>query len=102
ATIHVKDEAGHVGECEVSVDYLGVGSAGDFVRMPMTPMTAQRLAEKWGCVLPTRKLVDAIYREAKVKVEPRPMTEKREAVGTFATHNEIIEQQRSGKTGLIA
>ena len=41
-------------------DYLAVGSDDDFVRMPMTPQTAQQIADLFGCILPTRKMVDAI------------------------------------------
>ena len=75
-------------------DYLAIGSDDDFVRMPMTPQTAQKIADLFGCVLPTRKLVDAIDAAAVVKLAPHPMTEAREAVATFVEHNQIIEEQR--------
>jgi hypothetical protein len=77
-------------------DYLAVGSNEDFVRVPMTPMTAQRIADAFDCVLPTRKIVDVLYKEASVKLEPRPLTEEREAVKTFERHSAIIEAQRAG------
>src|SRR5439155_18545018 len=32
-----------------------------------------------------------------VKLEPKPLTEEREAVRTFVQHNSIIEEQREGK-----
>jgi hypothetical protein len=83
-------------EYEVMPDYLAVGSDQDFVRVPMTPMSAQRIAGAFGCSLPTRKMVDDIYHRAEVKLEPPPLTEKREAVETFVQHNRIIEQQREG------
>ena len=82
---------------EVMPDYLAVGSDDDFVRMPMTPQTAQRIADQFGCVLPTRKMVDAIDAAAEVRLAPHPMTEDREAVATFVEHNEIIEKQAAGK-----
>jgi hypothetical protein len=82
---------------EVMPDYLAVGSDEDFVRMPMTPQTAQRIADEFGCVLPTRKMVDAIDAQAEVRLAPRPMTEAREAVGTFLEHHQIIEREREGK-----
>jgi hypothetical protein len=63
----------------------------------MTPMTAARIADAFGCSLPTRKIVDEVYRTATVKVEPKPMTEEREAPATFLRHNVIIEEQRNGK-----
>jgi hypothetical protein len=82
---------------EVSRDYLAIGSDDDFVRMPMTPQSATIIADAFGCALPTRKMVDDIYRQAEVKLEPRPMTKDRETVETFVAHNEIIESQRKGK-----
>jgi hypothetical protein len=79
---------------QVMPDYLAIGSNEDFVRMPMTPQTAQRIADLFGCVLPTRKLVDAIDIAAKTRIVPHPMTVDRESPRTFAEHNEIIEKQR--------
>jgi hypothetical protein len=82
---------------EVMPDYLAVGSDDDFVRMPMTPQTAQRIADEFGCILPTRKMVDAVDAQAELHLEPRPLTHEREAVATFLEHHEIIEGQRAGK-----
>ena len=111
-TIHVKatDSKGreHTAVYQVMPDYLAVGSNKDFVRTPLTPMTAQAIADAFECPdgsgcslwrhsLPTRKMVNDIYEQAEVKLEPKPLTEKREAVETFIQHNEIIEGQRSGK-----
>lgn len=83
---------------EVMPDYLAVGSDTDCVRIPMTPQTAQQIADLFGCTLPTRKMVDAIDRVAEVRVAPHPMTKDREAVATFAQHNRIIENERGGKS----
>jgi hypothetical protein len=97
-TVRAKDAAGkeHAASYEVMPDYLAVGSDADFVRVPMTPMTAARIADAFGCALPTRKIVDDVYRQAAVKLEPRPLTTAREAVGTFAEHSAIVERQRAG------
>jgi hypothetical protein len=81
----------------VMPDYLAVGSDEDFVRMPMTPQTAQRIADGFGCILPTRKIVDAIDARAELHLEPRPLTLDRQAVATFLEHHEIIERQRAEK-----
>jgi hypothetical protein len=85
------------GTIEVSPDYLAVGSDDDFVRIPMTPQTAQRIADKFGCILPTRKMVDAIDASAEVRLAPQPLTEDRETVAAFMLSHEKIEQQRPGK-----
>lgn len=82
---------------EVMPDYLAIGSDEDFVRMPMTPQTAQRIANHFGYVLPTRKIVDAIDAHAELHLGPRPLTREREAVATFLEHHEIIERQRAAK-----
>ena len=94
----------HSIDLRVMPDYLAVGSDADFVRVPLTPMTAGKIAGAFGCVLPTKKIVDDVYRQADLKLEPRPMTESREAVATFLEHNRIIEEQRTGHSlgGLVA
>jgi hypothetical protein len=87
----------HSAIIEVMPDYLAVGSDTDFVRVPMTPQTAARIADAFGCALPTCKIVDEVYRASTVKLEPRPMTRNRESPGTFLQHNALIEGQRVGK-----
>ncbi len=79
---------------EVSPDYLSVGSNDDYVRVPVTPMTAHAVADAFGCVLPTRKMVDDIYDQAPIKLAPLPLTEERESVTSFLQHNGLIEWQR--------
>jgi hypothetical protein len=98
-TMTAKDKAGreHTATIEVMPDYLAVGSDTDFVRVPMSPLTAQRIADAFGCALPTRKIVDDVYRASTIKLEPIPLTEAREAVETFVKHNGLIEQQRRGR-----
>lgn len=80
---------------EVMPDYLAVGSDSDFVRVPITPMTAARIADAFGCALPSRKIVNEVYQAATVKLEPRPLTKNRESAATFLEHNNIIEKQRA-------
>jgi hypothetical protein len=98
-TLKAKGASGkeHVAVIEVMPDYLAVGSDTDFVRVPMTPQTAARIADAFGCALPTRKIVDEVYRASAVKLEPKPLTEARESPATFLRHNAIVEEQRRGK-----
>src|SRR4029079_3212600 len=51
----------HTVSYEVMPDYLAIGSDDDFVRMPMTPYTAQAFCDAFGFVLPTRKMVNDIW-----------------------------------------
>jgi hypothetical protein len=86
----------------VTPDYLSIGSNTDFARTPLTPMSAQRLADSFHCFLPTRKIVNDIYNQAKIKLEPQPMYAFRDSAPTFYHHHLIIEGQRQLRTGLIA
>ncbi len=54
-SIKAKDTAGKERNVvfEVMPDYLAIGSDSDFVRVPMTPMTAVRVADLFYCALPT-------------------------------------------------
>jgi hypothetical protein len=80
----------------VTPDYLATGSDEDYFLMPMSPNTAQRIADKLGCILPTRKMVDAIYSAAEVKLAPAPIPPSAvmTTVPVFAQHNEMVRTQR--------
>lgn len=86
----------HAVAYEVAPDYLAIGSDDDFCRMPMTPTIAFEIAERFGCVLPTRRMVDQIYRASALKLAPRPLVDERDALTTFVQHNAIVEEQRAG------
>ena len=86
----------------VAPDYLSIGTDKDWGRVPLTPNGAQRVADSLGCFLPTRKMVDDIYKAAKTKLEPIPMYALRDSTPTLYQHHLIIEGQRKGRRGLIA
>jgi hypothetical protein len=83
----------------VMPDYLAVGSDEDFVRVPVDFNSAVAIARAFGMALPTRKIVDAVYRQAAVRLRPQPMTPGPRMTTTsyFVTHNRRIEQQRGGR-----
>jgi len=83
-------------------DYLSLGTNSDWARINITPMAAQKLADSLGCFLPTRKMVDEIYRASTVKLPPVPMYAFRDSTPTMWQHHLIIEGQRKGRKGLIA
>jgi hypothetical protein len=80
----------------VACDYLCVGSEDDFFLTPLTPITAQRIATKLDCLLPTPQMVDAIYVSAEVKMIPEPITPSplMTTVPVFIRHNELVKKQR--------
>ena len=90
------DGVAHTVVYEVMPDYLAIGAADDFVRMPMNPHTAQAFCDAFGFVLPTRKMVHDIWTAATVHVEPRPLTQARDSARTFLQHHRIIEEQLAG------
>lgn len=93
------DGAPRTVQYRVMPDYLAIGSDSDYVRMPMTPATAQAICDAFGFVLPTRKMVDDIWKAAPVKLEPRPLTIDRESPLTFRQHHSIIEAQLGAQRG---
>jgi hypothetical protein len=94
----------HRATLHVAADYAAIGVDDDFVRMPMSPITAQRLADQLGFVLPTKKLVDAIYAAAIVKLAPSPLPPGPQMMSNdyYRRHHDAIEAQRAGRAGLIA
>jgi len=96
ATVHTRF-AGHEASITVMPDYLAIGSNTDFVRVPVNPQSAQKLAEAFGGVVPTKKIVDETYRQADVKLSPVAMHHSIGESRTFIGHHHRIERQRQGK-----
>jgi hypothetical protein len=71
----------------VTPDYLSIGNEKDWARVPLTPMTAQAIADSLQCFLPTRKMVNDIYTQATVKLEPVPLYAFRDSAITFRHHH---------------
>lgn len=93
----------HACTYEVMPDYLAIGSNEDFCRIPMGPITAQKLADLFGAVMPTPLLVDNIYTHAAIKLEPvtYPWSEESTLVPKFVEHNAAIENQRITAGGIL-
>lgn len=79
----------------VMPEYLAIGSDQDFLRIPMNLPTASAVASRLGFILPTRKIVDAIYRQSAFHFSPEPMTAGPEMRSTeyYRIHNQKIEAQ---------
>ena len=76
-------------------DYLAIGSEQDYLYMPMRPSTAQYLADRLGCSLPTKKMVDIIYAGAEIKLRPQPIppSDKMTTVPVFYQHTDSVKTQ---------
>lgn len=90
---------GHSATLRVMPDYLAIGSDQDFVRIPMDPRTAQKIADQTGTSLPTPKMVDEIYRQADNRLTPQPLPAGAQMMSNdyYQRHNQKIEEQMSQK-----
>jgi hypothetical protein len=81
----------------VAPDYLAIGSDADFLYVPMRLTTALQIAQRLGFMLPTPRIVDAIYAQASVHLAPQPLpaSESMRSSAYYRDHNALIEQQRA-------
>ena len=78
-------------------DYLAIGSDKDFMLIPMRLQTALVVADSYGFLLPTTKMVDAIYEQASLRLAPQPLPAGAEMRSTeyYWRHNQRVAAQRS-------
>ncbi len=83
----------------VMPDYLSIGSDEDFLRIPLTRPSAVEIAEDFGFILPTRKIVDAITSQAEFRFKPQPLSPGKMMRSSeyYIRHNELIEEQHRGR-----
>ena len=97
-TLHARLPDGRGIELTLCVlsDYLGVGTDRDFIRMPMGLGSALAVASRFGFTLPTRRIVDHIYRQASVQLLPQPLPagERMRSLAYLQRHDALISQQR--------
>ena len=81
-------------------DYLSIGSDADSVRMALSPISAQLVADRVGALLPTPKIVDMLYQSAGLKLPPRPIAPSAWMVRPveFFRHDKTIDEQLSAVT----
>ena len=96
---------GYTLKYNVLPDVLCVGTDNDFVRTPLNPLTAQKVADQFGCCLPTKRMADQIWASAVVKLNPNPngppYDVTMQITKSFVDHNTKVEVQRNGREGLI-
>lgn len=85
----------------VTPDYLCIGSDDDFVRVPMNPLTAQKIVDMYGCFLPTRKMVVDTWKAAPCEMTPTnlPPTAAMTTTSYFSRHNDVVQAQLASLPG---
>jgi hypothetical protein len=86
----------------VTPDYFAIGTDEDDLRIPLSPATAQWLCDQLDCTLPTARLVDAIWLQARHKVTPQPISPKHHDIASlpvFALHDRMVDAQTAREPG---
>lgn len=80
-------------------DYIAIGSNEDNVLMPMNFYTAARLAKRFGFTLPTTKLVDEIFRQSELKIDPVNLKPSRSMASShyYGAHAQIVANLERAK-----
>lgn len=78
-----------------SPDYLSLGSDDDYIRVPIDFATAIKLSKRFKLMIPTKKMVDIIFKKAPCKVNPQPFKPGKHMVTdeTFEKHNKVVSKQ---------
>ena len=79
----------------VMPEYLAIGSDSDFLRIPMNLHTALAIADRFGFMLPTKKIVDAVYDQSTYRFTPQPLPAGPQMTSTeyYRMHNAMIDKQ---------
>jgi hypothetical protein len=82
----------------VTPDYLAIGSDDDFLYVPLTYYSATIVADFFGSVLPTARMVDAIYEQSAHHLTPTPLPAGPLMRSNLylSKHQQRINEQRSG------
>ncbi len=102
-TTAVINKQEYILEYFVTPDYLSIGNDNDYFLCPMTPILAQKIANRLDCILPTKKMVDQIYTAAVVKLPPQPIPP--DSIMTmmprFVQHNDSVQMLRKALIDLF-
>jgi hypothetical protein len=97
-TTNAKDGQALSATIWVTPDYLAIGSDDDFLYVPLTYYSATIVADRFGSVLPTARMVDAIYEQSAHHLTPAPLPAGPLMRSNLylSKHQQRIDEQRSG------
>lgn len=89
------DRNGHTCTVFVTDDAIAVGTDDDFVRVAMTILTAQAVADEFNAFLPTSRIVDQAWLAADAKLTPHTQTPDSKMADTsrFEKHSDAIQAE---------
>lgn len=106
------NEKGNSVTYSVMPDYLSIGNDQDYVRVPISGPSAQRVADAFSMMLPTPRISDQIHDASSVKLAPKPLSQmsslpiggknisnkdfmarKMSDTDSFEYHNQLIQDQ---------
>lgn len=91
---------GRRAQIQVSTDALKILG----VRVDVTAEGAQRIADILGTVLPTPRILQLVWEQATVRIDPCNSTPNAQMASTarMLEHSECVDQRIAGRTGLVA
>lgn len=91
---------GRRAEIQVTTDALTILG----VRIDVTAEGAQRIADQLRAVLPTPRILQLIWEQANVRLDPctLPADAKMASTARMIQHSECVDQRIAGRTGLVA
>lgn len=89
---------GHTGSVLVSSDVFSIGTFDDFFRLPLAPLTAQRIADLKGVSLTTRKISRDTWVASLMRLTPEPATSWGQVnrgpnLSQYVTHDGVVKNQ---------
>jgi hypothetical protein len=90
----------------VTSDVFALGSTEQPIRVPLSAPIAQEVADALGFQLITSRMSDFVWKQSSVKLDPipwgAPYDDSMLSVERIIIHNDRIEAQRRGRSGLVA
>lgn len=85
----------HIVTMRVAPDVIMIGNDTNYLRMPLLPATAQKIADMCDATLPTSRMSDLIHRHSVAKLKPIFTTPDSEmtTLARFVTHDSLINVQ---------